>query len=150
MILAPPTRLSVLWKAYSISRVVDPSRKLFRSPSWNKNRPAVSPSPFFLNKKDPSLLCFIPCRYAWIQQFMIWWTQKQVEYLHRGLTTKPGTLERRMEGAGWRPNLPSPCNFGLDLIPLVQEVLPSACLIGWIPVVILLKDDSVWFPQKTC
>ena len=55
-----------------------------------------------------------------------------------------------MEGAGWRPNLPSPCNFGIDLIPLVQEVLPSACLIGWIPVVILLKDDSVWFPQKTC
>lgn len=40
--------------------------------------------------------------------------------------------------------------FGLDLIPLVQEVLPSACLIGWIPVVMLPKDDSVWFPQKTC
>lgn len=60
-------------------------------------------------------------------------------------------MERRI-GKVWVETklalLLSPCNLDSTLFPLFEKsyLMP---VLGWIPVVMLLKDDSVRVPQKT-
>ena len=68
------------------------------------------------------------------------------------MNDKASTLERTV-WRGWVETklalLLSPYNLSSTLFPLFEKsyLIP---LLSWIPVVMLLKDDSVWFPKKTC